>query len=397
LDSTGHAVSGELAPLKRGDYGEISIFVLVDALGWEFAQEHQFLSDILPFRNGMETVLGFSSAAIPTVLSGLMPENHGHWCLFRRRRFFSCFSWTWPFFVLPARLRENHRTRSAIGTLTRSLFNITGYFCLYEVPVSILHRLDYVERKDLWAPEALGKCRTIFDDLTTAAIPYHSSGWKDSDEQKLADCARAVVSSPVRCCVLYLSELDAALHLNGLESQGAREALVAAGVRIRRLLARAKEFYSRVSLFVFSDHGMTSVTETHDLKSVLASKLLRKSGYFPFFDSTMARFWVKGKGTRAELEDALASLPYGRVLSEDEKMGLGLRFKRNEYGEVIFVMNPGHVIVPSFASGARPMAMHGFHPSDPFSRASFLSSTEVGVPPGHVKDVYRFMKDELGL
>jgi hypothetical protein len=87
--------------------GKISLFVLVDALGWQFAQAHDFLSDILRFRYPVETVLGFSSAAIPTILSGEMPEVHAHWCLFRKATFYSCFTWTLPLLILPARVREN--------------------------------------------------------------------------------------------------------------------------------------------------------------------------------------------------------------------------------------------------------------------------------------------------
>ena len=387
--------------MTRGDYGRISIFVLVDALGWRFAQKHAFLSDILPRRHEMTTVLGFSSAAIPTVLSGRMPEEHGHWCLFRRRRFLSCFSWALPVLALPPVIRENYRTRNAIGALTRSLFNITGYFCLYEVPVSVLPRLDYVERKDLWTPGALSGCKNIFDELKVNAVAYYASGWRNTDEQKLASCLGAVVESPVQCCFLYLSELDAALHTHGPDSEGARQALVAAGVRIRRLLARAADLYSDVRLFVFSDHGMTTVSGTHDLQSALrqarASGPLRRAAFFAFYDSTMARFWPRNKDARQALEEFLSSLPYGRVLSEDDRAELGLRFRGNEYGDVIFVMDHGRVIVPSFASSAAPRAMHGFRPSDPDSAACLLAANELKTPPVHVKDMYSVFLNELGI
>ncbi len=383
--------------MKRGDYGRISIFVLVDALGWDLAQRHEFLFDILPFRNGMDTVLGFSSAAIPTLLSGEMPEGHGHWCLFRRKRFSSCFGWAWPVLFLPARLRENYRTRNAIAAVTRSIYNITGYFCLYEIPVSVLPRLDYVERRDLWSPGALGRCRNIFDALVEASVPYFSSGWRGTDEQKLESAARAVAGTPLQSCFLYLSELDAALHVHGVDSPGAREALVAAGVRIRRLLARTQEFYSEVRLFVFSDHGMTPVVESHDLQALLASKGPRKKRYSFFFDSTMARFWSRKQETRSELQNALDSVPFGRLLSEADGAELGLRFKDNGYGDLVFVMDPGHVIVPSFASSEAPKAMHGYHPCDPLSRACFLSASPQVSPPGHIRDLYSVFRSELGL
>ncbi len=387
--------------MTRGDYGRISIFVLVDALGWRFARKHNFMSDVLPFRHEMTTVLGFSSAAIPTVLSGRMPEEHGHWCLFRRCRFLSCFSWATPVLMLPRFVRENYRTRNAIGGVTRSLFNITGYFCLYEIPVSVLPRLDYVERKDLWTPGALSVCKNIFDELKENAVSYYASGWRNTDEQKLASCVSAVAESPVQCCFLYLSELDAALHAFGPDSEGSRQALVAVGVRIRRLVARAAELYSDVRLFVFSDHGMTAVSATHDLQSAIrqarASGPLKRASFFAFYDSTMARFWTRKKEARQALEQFLSSLSYGRVLSEDDRAELGLRFRGNEYGDLIFVMDRGRVIVPSFASSAAPTAMHGFHPSDPDSSACLLAANELRTPPAHVKDMYSVFLNELGI
>lgn len=382
---------------SRRRYGKISLFVLVDALGWQFARTHGFLSDILPFRYPVETVLGFSSAAIPTILTGEMPEVHGHWSLFKKAGSFSCFKWTIPLLVLPARLRENYRTRNLVSAVTRVMYRISGYFCLYEVPVSMLHLLDYVERKNLWAPGALSGCSNIFDRLTSCSISYHSSGWRHSDEYRVEASSEAITREPLRCCFLYLCELDAALHLYGLESRQTNEALAAAGVRIRKLVARAEKLYSCVELYVFSDHGMTPVYECHDLESVMASSGPDGSRYRVFFDATMARFWPKSEGVGAQIEKVLATLQYGRILSDTDRAELGLRFKTDEYGEVVFVMNPGHIIVPSHVGRTALRAMHGFHPSDEYSRACFLASKEIDSPPHHVREVFSVFVTQLGL
>jgi hypothetical protein len=383
--------------MSRHGYGRLSVFVLVDALGWKLVQGHDFLSDMLPYRYPVRTVLGFSSAAIPTILSGEMPEVHAHWSLFRKAGVSSCFKWTLPLLILPSRLRENHRTRTIVSFLTRAMYGISGYFCLYEVPISMLHRLDYVERKNLWAPGALSECLSIFDVLTSCSLSYYSSGWKRSDEHRVEGSSDALSGGPLRCCFVYLSELDAALHVFGLGSREAEETLAATGVRIRRLIARAQKLYSHVELFVFSDHGMTPVTECHDLQSVLASSGLDGSRYQAFFDSTMARFWPKSEQARVQIERVLALLQCGRILSDTDRAELGLRFKNNEYGEIIFVMNPGHLIVPSHMGSKALEAMHGFHPSDEYSRACFLSSKELDFPPHHVRDLFSFFVSQLDL
>jgi hypothetical protein len=152
-----------------------------------------------------------------------------------------------------------------------------------------------------------------------------------------------------------------------------------------------------VELFVFSDHGMTPVTECHDVQSVIALSGLDRSRYQAFFDSTMVRFWPRDGEVKVRIEEVLAPLEYGRILSDSDKAELGLRFKTNEYGEIIFVMNPGHLVVPSYVGSSAPKAMHGFHPSDEYSRACFLSSKELDSPPHHIRDLFSFFVTQLGL
>ncbi|MFH1680891.1 MAG: hypothetical protein ABIH26_09645, partial [Candidatus Eisenbacteria bacterium] len=61
----------------------VTIAVLIDAFGWDVLGAHPFLPE-LEHRKPLRTVLGFSSAALPSLLSGRWPEEHGRWFLYRR-------------------------------------------------------------------------------------------------------------------------------------------------------------------------------------------------------------------------------------------------------------------------------------------------------------------------
>src|SRR5262249_56163159 len=85
------------SPMK----GPLSIYVLVDALGWEIIRDRPFLDDLLEERRWLQTILGYSSGAIPTILSGRLPSQHGHWNLFYRSPATSPFRWPRPLPRLP--------------------------------------------------------------------------------------------------------------------------------------------------------------------------------------------------------------------------------------------------------------------------------------------------------
>ena len=62
----------------------LRMFVLIDALGWTYVEDSRFLADLLPYRTPLRTFLGYSSGAVPSILTGVPPARHGHWNLFYR-------------------------------------------------------------------------------------------------------------------------------------------------------------------------------------------------------------------------------------------------------------------------------------------------------------------------
>ena len=62
---------------------EIEVFVFLDALGWDLVGTGDWLKDLLPHRRPVEMQFGYSCTAIPTILSGATPAEHGHLSLFR--------------------------------------------------------------------------------------------------------------------------------------------------------------------------------------------------------------------------------------------------------------------------------------------------------------------------
>ena len=54
----------------------VALFVFVDALGFNFLRDREFLPEF-EYRAGLRTVLGYSCACHPTLFSGELPHTHG--------------------------------------------------------------------------------------------------------------------------------------------------------------------------------------------------------------------------------------------------------------------------------------------------------------------------------
>lgn len=92
----------------------VSIFALVDALGWDYIKDRPFLNDIAVVKRPVKSILGFSSGVIPSILTGKYPQEHKHWSLYFYSPKTSPFKWTRHIRWLPKRILNSRISRKII-------------------------------------------------------------------------------------------------------------------------------------------------------------------------------------------------------------------------------------------------------------------------------------------
>ena len=373
----------------------LSIYVLVDALGWEILRDRPFLDDILEDRRWLQTILGYSSGAIPTILSGRRPGEHGHWNLFYRSPATSPFQWTRPLRRLPRACVENPVSRRAIKHLSRHLSGYSGYFSIYAYPVAHLDQWDLTEKRDIYQPGGLD-CPSIFDDFVRLQIPYECYNYhRHTDPEILALGERRAVESDARVLFLYLADLDRYLHHFIHDADGVTERLAWYEAGLRRIW-RAASAQRETRMMIFSDHGMTPIRWTYDLRRDVDALGLTSRDHLAAYDSTMARFWTWNDRARARLEDGLRDHPCGQLLGREELTRLGVWFEDDRYYQMLFVMKPGMLLNPSDMGHYRFAGMHGYHPSEPTADAVLLSSSPVDKAIDHIAGIHDLILTDLG-
>ena len=59
-----------------------AVVILIDALGFDLAERYGMHPRGLHTRVRLETVLGFSQAALTSIVTGLRPDEHGLWMMY---------------------------------------------------------------------------------------------------------------------------------------------------------------------------------------------------------------------------------------------------------------------------------------------------------------------------
>jgi hypothetical protein len=375
----------------------LDLAVFVDALGWGIVEQYGFLEHLLPHRYPLESVLGYSCACIPTILTGCRPEEHGHFSFFRYAPRESPFGVFPRLDVLPSRVSEHGRFRNALSKVTQKVLGYTGYFQLYNVPFQYLPLFDYTEKKDLYTPGGInGGQETLFDALSKNGVEYVISDWRGKESVNAQAAMDAVDAGKARFIYLYLPGLDAILHAHGTGSQVVGERLTLYAGWIEELVALAKARGRELRIHVFSDHGMADISNHLDVMGLLKRQGLEfGTDYVAVFDSTMARFWFLREPAREKTRACLEDQPGGRVLTDADLGAFGCKFPDARYGEMFFLAHPGTLIHPSFMS-VKPIAgMHGYEPAHAVSMATYMSSHVPAKVPHGLWDLKALLLDSL--
>lgn len=374
----------------------VHIFVLIDALGWQILEESpDFLSDLLPYRTPLRTVLGYSSGAIPSLLSGRTPAQTGHWNLYYYDPAGSPFRWLRRFLFLPNAVLDNRLSRKILKEIGRRLL---GLGPLFECAVSprVLPWFNWVEKRNLYAPGGISGAQSIFDRLEEDGIPYRVYSYHEMTDKQILDQARLDLrSGKAEFYFLYLSELDGFLHSHRPDARKVEQRVQWYADGLRDLFTLAKQCNPEPGFTVLSDHGMTPVEHHYDLVNDVESLGFQMPrDYLAVYDSTMARFWFFNEAARHAVAEKLASLSVGRIVSREELQQLGIYFQDHRYGEMIFLVQPGWLLARSNFNGHgwSPVGMHGYHPDDSNSDAIFLSNQQPSAALRTIIDVFQCME-----
>lgn len=100
---------------------------------------------------------------------------------------------------------------------------------------------------------------------------------------------------------------------------------------------------------------------------------------------------------RSQITQILDSHTCGKVLNAQDLESLGCDFEGDRFGELIFLLEPGSIIVPSHMGLNTITGMHGYHPDHEDSDASLLSNVSTPVPLESITDIFHLMRAETGM
>ena len=372
----------------------LPLFFMVDACGWEIIRNDSFGQSFAPTRKKLESVFGYSSTCVPSILSGRWPVEHRNWCYFVYDPANSPFRSLRPLRWLPTAVTSRRIFRRWLTKFVKVQLKFRGYFDLYNIPFRYIHLFDFTEKKSPLQPGGMNRGPNIFDFLQKRGLPYFVTDTTKSEEQNRDDLIAAIEAESIGFAFQYWAGLDGLLHQVGNQSPEVPAKLRIYEQWIDQLLDAARQHYREVHLYVFSDHGMANCDELLDLKAVIdALPVQMEKDYAVVYDSTMARFWFFNNRARRLITDALKQVSQGRIVPDEELKSLHALFEDRAFGETIFLVREGVLIVPSHM-GERPIrAMHGYHPTDKHSYASLLTN-QPAIPEDvtHIPHIYRLME-----
>ncbi|HEX4448756.1 MAG TPA: alkaline phosphatase family protein [Polyangiaceae bacterium] len=369
------------------------LVVFVDALGPAQAELLIDAGLTLPHVTTARGVLGYSSGALPTILTGVSPEKHGRMCLFARADGQSPLAPLRWLGLLPRVVHERARLRRYLGRAFAASLGYDGYFALHRVPPALFAQLDVPEKEDLFTAPDIGGAPTFLAAAREAGLEVGASSWRLPESERVA-AIEARASADL--AFLYLSGLDGILHQDGaLSARAAEWARSAVGYveRARRALAGGRAERRDVRTLVVGDHGMATVRTVVDPRPVVARIRAADPRAFAFVDSTMLRVTPTG-ANQASVRRALSDLP-GVLLDAD---GLRLRGAPTDagYGDLVALLPEGSLFAPSYVGGF-VRGMHGYDRTCPSADAAILSDAPIAGRVTRLEDVAPWVFDALDL
>ncbi len=388
----------------------LTLFIILDAFRHDYLLRAPYLSSIADWHGDVRETFGFISTR-PAMCAGVYPEETDLCFEYQFRpegKTFSprlCATLEAASKILPLRPLKLAASAWLRATSRNIIARRTGL--IGNIPFDQLRLFDLSEHRLQTEPGYLAT-PTIYDLLREAGQDFSYFGFARSKSPReilrrirslvlgndLLEADRSLVRNYLgdlerhrpAFAHLHFSACDWVGHRFGPDSDEMEATILALDRMVEEVHGQALGRYDRVRLLLSADHGMVGVTSSHDLRRELARlPVSEPEDYVAFLDSTMARFWFFKPAAERAIRQSLDDLPWGTVLSEEERARHRIRFRDNANGDLFFLLNPGEVLLPNYyqATGAPPHGMHGYDPDERDNQGAVLLH---GFPGKAVRD-----------
>ncbi len=372
-----------------------TLIVFVDSLGPEQVRLFGDSLDFLAHRKNVTGTMGYTCGALPSLLTGKSPVEHGRMCLFTQPAQsdgapLAALSWLG---LLPRVIHQRGALRRRVGKIFARARRMDGYFELYKVPPQDFNWLDAPEKEDLFQTDAIEGFPTFLGAARRAGLSVYASPWQLNEQQRWQHAFDHLLNHAPDLSFLYTPVLDGILHRDGPDSKQAELAAQKIAGRIdraQRILTRSSN--QPVRVLVVGDHGMAAVKRVIDPRTLQLEKLSLRQ----FVDSTMIRLW----GAGAEIEQARRRFEGaglgGHWIAGADREERGIPARHDACGQAIYVLPEGSLFAPSYLGGA-VKGMHGYDLSATSSQSAVLSSSASAAQLEATTDVAAWILEDLGV
>lgn len=333
------------------------------------------------------------------IFANLVPQESDIWTITKRSEK-SDFAWMR---YLPFSKNLPNKFIDIITNVNRLLRGKTYFASKARIPNEILRNFAFslnhqICHKEMFADSIFNLLRQNNKSFVYISLPVLYDGKyhfirKMEDEEVVKQALKIKNKKDFDFYHLYFRGVDALTHYNGLHSPAVKKRLRELDQMVKRLYLYFDKSYN-LDFMLFSDHSMVDIVKLVNVKKVLDN--YKELLYF--LDSTLARIWVKNKDLAQELISKLNGLDGGHILDADEKEKFGINFKHNDYGDIIFLAEPGALILPNFFQGEKPVkAMHSYEPIEELD-GYYLINRKLKLPSrGSIFDLYPTMLKVLNI
>ena len=99
--------------------------------------------------------------------------------------------------------------------------------------------------------------------------------------------------------------------------------------------------------------------------------------------------------SRDHVRGALAGESRGRWLTPEDLVRAGADFADHRYGEDLFLLEPGALMVPSYMGLAAVAAMHGYDPTHPDMAGMLAANRPLPAAVTHLSHLRGYLESEL--